>query len=226
MKNFEVTEKNDELWIVKILPGKSFDVIFEDILNFRDETGFQHQILAEFNTIKLSINKDSTLESLNDEYDSGLNKLSNTRSQEYKDYQKNEKLLGEKYNARGQQLLTQFDEALKSTSSLVKWLGEFSMITDSTNLDYKPKELAQKMKDKGFDYEPQKGLTYNKDTLGRDIIANAFISLSSGDNIHHVAETLASDYKSLEDKENILSKIEKKRETFNTPSINKTTKLL
>lgn len=229
MKNFEIVDKLDELWIVNVYPATNFNEVAKEILEMRDSVGFGAKIQFEFSQVKMLATKESTIESLKEQYNEGLTKKHNeyVNSQEYKDLKDNSDKLSQKYQIKGKELLAQFDEALKNPSDLVKWIGEFSIVTDSTILNYNPKELAKKMKDNGFDYQIPDSIDLEytaKELVGRGIIANAFIALSAGNNIHYVAASLANNYKQLEEKENVLSKIEKTRENFLAKNANSTLK--
>lgn len=231
MKNFDIVDKFDELWTVKVHPATTFNAVVEEILKMRNDIGFGANIEFEFSNIKLLATKESTLESLQEQYSAGLEKkhIEHLNSQEYKDIKEQSEKLEQKYQVKGKELLGQFDEALQNVSHLVKWIGEFSIVTDSTKLDYSPKELAQKMKDKGFDYEVPDiiDLDYTvKELIGRSVIANAFIALSDGHNINYMADKFAHDYQALEEKEKVLAKIGNTRNTYfdnkatNTPKNN------
>lgn len=226
MNNLKIIKQEDNVFNCEALPSVNFDNTIREAIDFVKI--YQTSVVKyHFNDILIAVDKDSTLATITKLYNEESSRKYQERinSDEYKQEKKENAEREKKYQAKTQEVLNSFDQSLESTSTLIKWIGEFANAYENSPVPFNKKEVAEKMKANGYDYEipseSEKSKLDEKSRLEVGIIANAYKSLSNNEAINHVAYDFSLKYEELDKKENVIKNIKSIRNKEVNINVNK-----
>lgn len=206
--NLTIKKQLNNLLICEVSPGTNLtSAIVTSISMIGQKSGIDDTVINtvrfNFNGVELTIDENSSISNAKQMFLQKSKEKADAYNQseagmaiarEYEEQQKS-------FKSQGTILLNSFDEALKSEIKLIKWIGEFSLITDSTTIEYDRKAFAKKFEEHGYNYkivgQDEVSALDEKTKLGQNILANTYIALNKNENVHPIASNFAKKYEEM-----------------------------